>query len=298
MHSVFINHYIDQRNLPLAYKQLAIMKQEGLKPNLVIYNTLLKGYAERGTSSCYPEIIKILSEMQSNGITPRVDTFNTLLSGFMDTQELTAVQRLLNLMLQLGLEPDGVSYNYLMKLSPYNFEDIFENIDDSEDVEVDLTCWNLLVALFAQWRNLSKAEVALQGAVEYATTHQEAIPVEAFGAIIKGYINSNDLTSAITKFRWFCKLGGQPDSKMLEELISACINKGDSYHALKLLRASKFLDKELDLDKYRRLINRKERKGVNFKQQQKTKQGVNSTGFETLKFWLGMPNNHYSSEWP
>lgn len=66
-------------------------------------------------------------------------------------------------------------------------------------------------------------------------------------------------------------------------------------HALKILRAAELLDTKMHLEKYRKLLSQFECDDGQWHREHDERKHI---GFERLKFWLGMPNSYYSSEWP
>lgn len=295
---VMMDRHVRQGRLDLARKALDAMAAKGLKPNVIIYNTLLKGYASAPHSKSH--IIDLLEEMKQKQINPGEDTINTLLSKMLEMPGPEGFEEVFQNMSRLKFLPDAVSYSYLLKAAykEGNVEKccrLFEEMKASENVEVDLVCWNLMVSIMARSGEMERAEIFLNGAIDFAKQKSLPIPVEAFGAILFGYVKvQKDLPKAIETFRWFCKLGGQPDTAMLEFLLEACIRQHDTKHALKILRATKWLHKDMDLKKYHRLLIQQEKENAFAENDDKQ----NRLAFERLKFWLGMPNSYYSSDWP
>ena len=286
--------YVEEGRVDMAREQFDTLIRSGLRPNSILYNTLLKGYAAEGEGS-KDHIIQLLEEMKKRHISPRVDTMNTLLTKMMRTENSdTSVQTLFDAMVQLGFLPDAISYTCLLKAAQQtgNIKKcrlIFETMQNTASIEVDVVCWNAMVSIYAAVGQMEEAEEMLTGAVQCAQRRKQPIPVEAFGAIIHGYTKRRDLSAAIAKFRWFCNMGGHPDSPMLDTLLRSCIMKRDLPHALKILRATELLDKRIDLSKYREMLRRLE---------QECRGDQTNLGLERLKFWLGMPNSYYSADWP
>ena len=97
-----------------AQQEFNSMLKAGLKPTLVIYNTLLKGYSANA-AGFKDNIIRLLNGMKKQNIHPGEDTINTLLSKMVEIKNSEVVDEVFQEMKKLGLLPDAVSYSYLLK---------------------------------------------------------------------------------------------------------------------------------------------------------------------------------------
>lgn len=79
MWNEIIAAYVDEGKVEKAMELLRLMQNEGLKPDLITYNTLLAGHARYKQKK---EIHKLLSEMKQMALEPNIITWNVLISGF------------------------------------------------------------------------------------------------------------------------------------------------------------------------------------------------------------------------
>ncbi|XP_010495770.1 PREDICTED: pentatricopeptide repeat-containing protein At5g46680 [Camelina sativa] len=99
------------RNLEKAESLLVDGIRLGVLPNVITYNTLIKGYSRFvGIDEAYA----VTRRMREAGIEPDVATYNSLISGAAKQLMLNRVLQLFDEMLHSGLSPDMWSYNTLM----------------------------------------------------------------------------------------------------------------------------------------------------------------------------------------
>ncbi|KAL1223798.1 Pentatricopeptide repeat-containing protein [Cardamine amara subsp. amara] len=99
------------RNLEKAESLIIDGIRLGVLPNVITYNTLIKGYSRFiGIDEAYA----VTRRMREAGIKPNVATYNSLISGASRNLMLNRVLQLFDEMLQSGLSPDMWSYNTLM----------------------------------------------------------------------------------------------------------------------------------------------------------------------------------------
>jgi pentatricopeptide repeat domain-containing protein 1 len=97
------------RQLQEALQLFAEMQDEGIKPDSITYNALMKACISSGTLD---KAMQLFKEMQQRGVKPTVVTFNTLLQGH--NADLRAVQQLFTAMKERGIAPRTVTYNTLI----------------------------------------------------------------------------------------------------------------------------------------------------------------------------------------
>lgn len=167
------------------------MLDAGVKPNIVISNTMLKAHCSRIMFNWPKQIHRFLKQMGEYGLAPGVDTYNTILSSALDQGHPELCVEIFDHMIGSGLHPDAVSYTALMKSflkkgKMSAFEDAYYQIKLSPGAGGDLISKNALVACYAQSMEMELAEAALQEAVSYAESIGQPVPLEAFGAVIAG----------------------------------------------------------------------------------------------------------------
>ena len=57
-------------------------------------------------------------------------------------------------------------------------------------------------------------------------------PTQPFGALIAGYVRASMLDRALEAMREFCRRGGIPDPRMVEDIVPLCLTMGNYRHAL------------------------------------------------------------------
>ncbi|XP_074270022.1 uncharacterized protein LOC141592999 [Silene latifolia] len=83
-------------------------KKLGIKPDVVSYNTVIKGFCEMGSLDL---AAAMLDEMEKEGVTPDLITFNSLLDGFYKKRRFLEGEKMWGMMEKYNVVPDIISYN-------------------------------------------------------------------------------------------------------------------------------------------------------------------------------------------
>ncbi|CAM9174214.1 unnamed protein product, partial [Ectocarpus fasciculatus] len=140
-----------------SWSMLAEMEQAGVRPNRVVYNTLiaslLKGEQARGTCTLHgPQIEKaneILNRMREGGVPPDVTTYTTILSGCKRESDWRRAEALLSEMESFGIKPNSRTLTAVLKVYGDAGEveralSLFEQYDAGGMV-MDVFCFNTLM---------------------------------------------------------------------------------------------------------------------------------------------------------
>ncbi|KDP27439.1 hypothetical protein JCGZ_19800 [Jatropha curcas] len=87
------------------------IKNKGILPNVVTYNTLIRGLC---MSSRWKEAFMLLNQMLRANVIPNLITFSTLVDGFCKEGKVSKAHGVVKLMMQRGLEPNVITYNSFM----------------------------------------------------------------------------------------------------------------------------------------------------------------------------------------
>ena len=313
-YSTLIDGHARLGNLNTARNVLETMIKVGEQPSAVTYNSLLWGYASTREPDALRQALKILDDMQSQGVAPAVDTFNTLMSAALVADDAYLALDLYQRLLAAGLRPDGVTFTVLLQAHARLGQvseavAAFEALSRDPNAAMDIAAYNAMVDAFAVAGDMGAAENMLQRACEFATRAGLAPPVEAYGAVVSGYVRLKLVDPAVQTVRRFNAAGGNPDVQMLDMLADLCVRTGEFKIAMQAVRSMELIGAEVDKDKYRNMVlQRMERSAAaeskarasgkkvsKFQQQQQNdKRFDKNTYLERFKFWLGLPNNYYN----
>eukprot|EP01025_Chloroclados_australasicus_P007019 TRINITY_DN12235_c0_g1_i1.p3 TRINITY_DN12235_c0_g1~~TRINITY_DN12235_c0_g1_i1.p3 ORF type:complete len:203 (+),score=27.23 TRINITY_DN12235_c0_g1_i1:1-609(+) len=202
-------------------------------------------------------------------------------------------------MLQLGVSPDVISYSCVMEA--YNqrgqigtcinlFAELQSNVSDP--IYPDIYSRSALVGILAKAEKLERAQEGVQRIVEISKQEGKVPPIQAFGALIYGYGKSLNINKAVDTLRWFLSEGGQPDQVMFEYVVELCLRFNKFKQAQQIVRVMKLMNVDLDKSEYQSMVDRVSR-------QANWQKGDGNLGaMERFKWWLGLPNKLYSSDWP
>ncbi|KAM7509441.1 hypothetical protein LguiA_019894 [Lonicera macranthoides] len=82
-----------------------------MKKDLVLWNTILAAYAEKGLSG---ETLSLFYQMQLEGVPPNVISWNTVILGFLRNGKVNEAMDMFSEMKSLGLEPNIITYTTLI----------------------------------------------------------------------------------------------------------------------------------------------------------------------------------------
>ena len=125
------------------------MASQGLKPNIVTYNILIKGLCEAGKL----DLKEILEGMMgAGGFTPDTCAFNTLIHAHCSVGNLDEALKVFARMFELHVRPDSATYNVLIRslcqIGDYGrAEELYDDLSEKDILLSNVGC-KPLVAIY------------------------------------------------------------------------------------------------------------------------------------------------------
>lgn len=300
-YSVMVDGYIKMGDFARAQQLVNEMIQKEYHPPAIVFNSLLQGYVSTGNPQSLEKALGVLDDMQSQGVAPLTDTFNTLMSAAVSADDTNLAFDLYDRMLKNGQYPDGLTYTILIQVYARQGRlteavSIFETLTKDPNASIDIAAYNAMVDAFSRSGEMAAAEKMLERAQNFATKCGREPPVEAYGAVVAGYVRLKLVNPAVDTVKKFHAIGGTPDLQMLDQLIDLCVRSGEFKVAMQAVRAMELMGAELDKGKYRSMVEyheRKEGSGASRQDIDSKKKRDKGMYLERFKFWLGLPNSYY-----
>lgn len=305
-YSVMIDCAIQEGDMTQAHNLLDIMHAQGERPSAITFNTLLRA-SVAGDFSSLGESMRILDQMEEAEVIPATDTFNMLMSAAVSAGDPYLAEDIYDRLVRTGQHANGFTYTILIQAYAKQADlpaavASFEKLSKDRHADLDIAAYNAMVDAFARSGEMQAAEKMLQRACSFASSSGMGPPVEAFGAIVTGYVRLKSVNAAVNTVRKFHSLGGQPDAQMLDQLVDLCVRTGEYKVAMQAVRALELVGAEVDKEKYKKYLLGKEEEIMSIARQRERREFVvddrgdgetNNSSLERFKFWLGLPNTYY-----
>lgn len=268
--------------------------------NRVTYNVLLKGYCQQLQIGQARELFE---EMVTDaGIQPGVVTYNTLMDGCVLTDDSAGALAFFNEMRSRGIAPSTVSYTTLMKAfavsgQPKVAHKVFEEMERDPRVTVDRAAWNMLVEGYCR---LGLVETAKQ-VVERMKERGVQPDVATYGSMAKGIAVARKPGEALVLWNEVKeRCLKEADEELLGALADVCVRAAFFKKALEIVACmeekgiapNKTKYKKMYIEMHSRMFTSKHASQARQDRRRERKRAA-----EAFKFWLGLPNSYYGSEW-
>ncbi|XP_002456190.1 pentatricopeptide repeat-containing protein At3g09650, chloroplastic [Sorghum bicolor] len=283
-----------------AHAVLDEMAADGVPANRVTYNVLLKGYCQQLQIGKARELFE---EMVTDaGIQPGVVTYNTLMDGCVLSDDSAGALAFFNEMRSRGIAPSTVSYTTLMKAfavsgQPKVAHKVFEEMERDPRVTVDRAAWNMLVEGYCR---LGQVETAKQ-VVERMKERGVQPDVATYGSLAKGVAMARKPGEALVLWNEVKeRCLEEADEELLGALADVCVRAAFFKKALEIVACmeekgiapNKTKYKKMYIEMHSRMFTSKHASQARQDRRRERKRAA-----EAFKFWLGLPNSYYGSEW-
>lgn len=299
-----------------ARQVLAEMTRIGVPANRITYNILLKGYCQQLQIEKAKELIREMTD--DAGIEPDVVSYNTLIDGCILVDDSAGALSYFNEMRARGIAPTKVSYTTLMKAfalsgQPKLANKVFDEMLNDPRVKVDLVAWNMLVEGYCKLGLVEEAKKIVQRMKEEGFYPN----VSTYGSLANGIAVARKPGEALllwNEVKERCSVGKEgegsnssstvppikPDEGLLDTLADICVRAAFFKKALEIVACMEENGIPPNKTKYTRIYVEMHSRMFTSKHASKARQDRRSErkrAAEAFKFWLGLPNSYYGSEW-
>ncbi|PKA55048.1 Pentatricopeptide repeat-containing protein [Apostasia shenzhenica] len=211
-----------------GFKLLTLMKSSDLKPNPVIYNTLIHSLCRNGKVG---RARNLMSEMEN----PSDVTFNILIAAYCGEGDLVQALVMLEKSFDFGFVPDTIAVTKIVDVL-CNHGRAMEAVEVLERVErrggaVDSVAYNTLIKGFCA---MGKPEIGKKAMREME--RKGCLPnLQTYNVLISGLCNSEKIDSAMDLFREMEMDGIAPDFATFDTMVLGFCSAGRVGDGLKLL---------------------------------------------------------------
>ena len=313
-YTTVVSALVKAGSMDRARQVLAEMTRIGVPANRVTYNILLKGYCEQLQIDKAKELVREM--VDDEGIVPDVVSYNTLIDGCILVDDSAGALAYFNEMRARGIAPTKISYTTLMKAfalsgQPKLANKVFDEMLRDPRVKVDLVAWNMLVEAHCRLGLVEEAKKTVQRMRENGFYPN----VATYGSLANGIALARKPGEALllwneVKERCVVKEEGEiskssppplkPDEGLLDTLADICVRAAFFRKALEIVACMEENGIPPNKSKYTRIYVEMHSRMFTSKHASKARQDRRSErkrAAEAFKFWLGLPNSYYGSEW-
>ncbi|XP_030542603.2 LOW QUALITY PROTEIN: pentatricopeptide repeat-containing protein At3g09650, chloroplastic [Rhodamnia argentea] len=315
-YTTVISAQVKAGSMDQARRVLAEMKRIGVPANRITYNIILKGYCQQLQMDKAKELIK---EMASDAeVRPDVVSYNTLIDGCILIDDSTGALKFFNEMRARGIAPTKISYTTLMKAfassgQPKLAHKVFDEMIQDPRVKPDAAAWNMLVEGYCKLGLVEEAKKVVQRMKENG-----AYPdVATYGSLASGIALARKPGEALllwNEIKERCRASKKcekpdtspslpplkPDEGLLDALADICVRAAFFRKALEIVACMEENGISPNKTKYKRIYVEMHSRMFTSKHASQARQArrvERKRAAEAFKFWVGLPNSYYASEW-
>ncbi|XP_008783677.1 pentatricopeptide repeat-containing protein At3g09650, chloroplastic [Phoenix dactylifera] len=287
-----------------ARSVLAEMARARVPANRITYNVLLKGYCQKLQLNKAKELAREMSEKA--GVEPNVVSYNILIDGCILVDDSAGALAYFNEMRERGIAPSKVSYTTLMKAfalsgQPKLAHKVFDEMDKDSRVKVDRVAWNMLVEGYCRLGFVEEAKKLMEKMKERGCQPD----VATYGSLANGIALARKPGEALllwNEVKERCKASPplRPDEGLLDALADVCVRAAFFKKALEIVACMEENGISPNKTKYKRIyveLHSRMFTSKHASQARQDRRRERKRAAEAFKFWLGLPNSYYGSEW-
>uniref|UniRef100_A0A2P2QLY0 At1g68980-like TPR repeats domain-containing protein n=1 Tax=Rhizophora mucronata TaxID=61149 RepID=A0A2P2QLY0_RHIMU len=316
-YTTVVSAFVKAGAMDRACQVLAEMTRIGVPANRITYNILLKGYCQQLQVEKAKELLREMSDDVK--IQPDVVSYNTLIDGCIQVDDNAGALALFNEMRTKGILPTKISYTTLMKAfvlsgQPKLANKVFDEMIKDPRVKVDLIAWNMLVEGYCRMGLVEEAKKIILRMKENGFYPD----VATYGSLANGIALARKPGEALLLWKEVkerCevkKVGGnsdsnspplaplKPDDGLLDTLADICVRAAFFRKALEIVACMEENGIAPNKTKYKRIYVEMHSRMFTSKHASQARQDrrrERKRAAEAFKFWLGLPNSYYESEW-
>lgn len=318
-YTTLVSAFVRGRSMDKAREVVAEMSRIGVPANRITYNILLKGYCRQ----LQIEKAKLLLEEMANaGIEPDVVSYNILIDGCILIDDSSAALAFFNEMRKREIAPSKISYTTLMKAfalsgQPKVANKVFDEMLRDPRVKVDVIAWNMLVEGYCRLGLVEEAKKIISRMKENGF-HPN---VATYGSLANGISIARKPGEALLlwkeiKERWKATRDNEsasasasasdspppliPDEGLLDTLADICVRAAFFRKALEIVACMEENGIAPNRTKFKKIYGDMHSRMFTSKHASQARQDrrvERKRAAEAFKFWLGLPNSYYGSEW-
>lgn len=317
-YTTVVSAFVNSGSMDRARQVLAEMTRIGVPANRITYNILIKGYCQQLQADKAKELLKEMAD--DAGIEPDVVSYNTIIDGCILVDDSAGALVYFNEMRARGIAPTKISYTTLMKAfalsgQPKLANKVFDEMLNDCHVKVDLVAWNMLIEGYCRLGLYAEAKKLVQRMKEKGF-HPN---VATYGSLANGIALARKPGEALllwNEVKERCAVKEErndsdppsssspppliPDEGLLDTLADICVRAAFFRKALEIVACMEEYGIPPNKTKYTRIYVEMHSRMFTSKHASKARQDKRSErkrAAEAFKFWLGLPNSYYGSEW-
>ncbi|KFK38356.1 hypothetical protein AALP_AA3G103300 [Arabis alpina] len=317
-YTTVVSAFVKAGLMDRARQVLSEMARMGVPANRITYNVLLKGYCKQLQIDKAEDLLREMAE--DAGIEPDVVSYNIIIDGCILIDDSAGALSFFNEMRTKGIAPTKISYTTLMKAfamsgQPKLANRVFDEMMRDPRVKVDLIAWNMLVEGYCRLGLIEDAKRVVSNMKENGFYPN----VATYGSLANGVSVARKPGEALLlwkeiKERCEVKKSGEsegdssepsppmlkPDEGLLDMLADICVRAAFFKKALEIIACmeengippNKTKYKKIYVEMHSRMFTSKHASQARVDRRVERKRAA-----EAFKFWLGLPNSYYGSEW-
>ncbi|KAL8480581.1 hypothetical protein ACS0TY_026674 [Phlomoides rotata] len=309
-YTTVISAFVKAGSMERAREVVAEMGRSRVPANLITYNILLKGYCHQLQIDKAEDLIREM--VDEGGIEPDVVSYNTLIDGCILVDDCAGALTYFNEMRKRGIAPTKVSYTTLMKAfassgQPKLAHKVFDEMIKDPRVKVDVIAWNMLVDGYCKLGLIEEGKSIIENMKENGVFPN----VATYGSLANGIALARKPGEALllwNEVKERCGVGEEsstipplePDEGLLDTLADICVRAAFFRKALEIVACMEENGIHPNKTKYKRIYVEMHSRMFTSKHASRARQDrrrERKRAAEAFKFWVGLPNSYYGSEW-
>ncbi|CAA7025930.1 unnamed protein product [Microthlaspi erraticum] len=208
-----------------------VTKEKAAKPNGRTCGIVVGGYVREGKVRDGLRFVRRMKEMR---VEANLVVFNSLIKGFVEVMDRDGIDEVLTLMKECKVKADVITYSTVMNAwSSAGYMEkaaqVFEEMVKA-GVKPDAHAYSILAKGYVRAKNTEKAEELLETMVEARPN------VVIFTTVISGWCSSGSMDDAMRVFNKMCEFGVLPNIKTFETLMWGYLEMKQPWKAEEVLQ--------------------------------------------------------------